>query len=80
MQAAPMRAIEALWGESRWLFLILSMMFSATIFPITPEGMPVRGAVGKMASPLTLLRGCEIGCGTAKAIPAAKIFGKAGLS
>jgi len=36
--------------------------------------MPVRGGVGEIGTPLVLTRGIEMGCGGAKAIPAAKMF------
>jgi hypothetical protein len=42
-----------------------------------PEGIPVRGGAGAMTVPLGLLRGREMACGGAKAIPIAKMFGYA---
>ena len=49
-------------------------MLSAITFPITPEGIPVRGGAGKMPVPLGLNIGFEMGWGGAKAIQEAKIF------
>ena len=42
---------------------------------MTPEGIPVRGGVGKMGVPFGLVIGFEMGCGGAKAMPTAKTFG-----
>ena len=72
-QAAPISAIEAVWvGASAPR--IMSTMLLATALPIIAEGIPVRGGAGAMTVPFGLLRGTEIGCGGAKAIPAAKTF------
>ena len=48
-----------------------SAMFCAMIFPITPDGIPVRGGAGAINVPFGLFMGFEMGCGGAKAIPAA---------
>jgi hypothetical protein len=45
-----------------------------------PDGMPVRGGAGAITVPLTLVRGREIWCGGANAIPTAKWFANAGAS
>ena len=50
-------------------------MLRATALPISAEGIPVRGGAGAMRVPFGLVRGCEIACGGAKAIPAAKMLG-----
>ena len=52
----------------------------ATLLPIIPDGMPVRGGEGAIIVPLGVLRGREIWCGGANAIPAAKMRGKPGTS
>ncbi len=57
-----------------------SAIVAATVRPMTPLGMPVRGGAGAITVPLGLLRGREIWCGGAKAIPAAKWFGNPGAS
>jgi len=41
---------------------------------MTPEGIPVLGGGGEIGVTFGLFRGFDIGCGGAKAIPAAKIF------
>ena len=45
---------------------------SSDSFAITPEGIPVRGGEGAITVPAGLLRGFEIGCGGANAIPTAQ--------
>src|SRR5450759_187143 len=45
----------------------------------TPEGIPVRGGAGEMTVPLALVRGREIGCGGAKAMPTPNRFGYLGV-
>ena len=57
-----------------------SRMVSATVLAMMPDGMPVRGGLGVMTVPRELLRGCEIGCGGANAMPGAKMFGYFGDS
>ena len=47
------------------------MILSATNFAVIPDGMPVLGGAGKMALPFLLVRGFEMECGGAKAIPGA---------
>jgi hypothetical protein len=54
--------------------LIRLTIFSAVIFPITPDGIPVRGGVGKIFVPFLFVIGFEMLCGGAKEIPGAKIF------
>ena len=72
--AAPMVAIDARWAGAAG-FLMRSRMVSATVLAMTPDGMPVRGGLGVITVPLGLLRGREIGCGGANAMPGAKMFG-----
>ena len=50
-------------------------MVRATVLPMTPDGIPVRGGAGAISVPLALVRGCEIWCGGANAMPTAKTFG-----
>src|SRR5208337_219045 len=77
--AAPMVAIEARWAAAAG-FLMRSRMVSATVLAMMPDGIPVRGGLGALTVPLGLLRGREIGCGGANAIPGAKMLGYAGDS
>ena len=44
-------------------------MLCATWRPITADGIPVRGGAGAIKVPLGLVRGVEMACGGAKAIP-----------
>ena len=74
-QAAPMSAIDASWAGRSAPCLIRSTMVSAAVLPMTPDGIPVRGGDGAMTVPLALLRGREIWCGGAKAMPTAKTLG-----
>ena len=60
------RLVAPLW--------IMPAMLRATWRPITADGMPVRGGAGEMTVPLGLLRGVEIGCGGANAMPMPKMF------
>lgn len=75
MHAAPMCAIDAVRVGPWALPCIMSAMFRATCRAITPDGMPVRGGVGEIGVPFTLVIGLLIGCGGAKAMPTAKTFG-----
>src|SRR5208283_687725 len=61
--AAPMLAIEARCVRAVEPLVIRSRMVSATVLAIMPDGIPVRGR--------------DIGCGGANAIPGAKMFGYA---
>src|SRR5487761_2143821 len=72
MQAAPCSAMEAVCTLARLPFLIRSAIVSATVRPITPDGMPVRGGAGVIEVPFGVVRGWDIGCGGAKAMPAAQ--------
>jgi hypothetical protein len=56
----------------------MSTTLRATAFPIWADGIPVRGGAGVIEVPFGLVRGREIGCGGANAIPAAKMFGYSG--
>ena len=58
-QAAPIFTIEALCLYSRLPVLMMLAMFWATTFPITPEGIPVRGAVAVIAVPFALTIGLK---------------------
>ena len=70
MQAAPISAIDAVRvGASAPA--IMSTTLLATALPIIAEGIPVRGGAGAITVPFGLLRGTEIACGGANAIPAA---------
>ena len=78
--AAPISAIEA-WCCGVFDFpLIMSAMFIAQARPMSPDGMPVRGGAGEITVPLGALRGVEIGCGGAKAMPTPNTFGYDGLT
>src|ERR1039457_4603507 len=72
-QAAPISAIDA-ERVGRSAPPIMSAMLRATVFPISADGIPVLGGAGAMRVPFGLVCGTEIGCGGAKAIPAAKIL------
>ena len=52
-----------------------TLMFSATMRPMMPDTIPVRGGAAEIDKPLGLTCGFEIGPGGAKAMPAAKILG-----
>ena len=52
----------------------MSTMLLATALPIIADGIPVRGGAGAITVPFGLLRGTEIACGGANAMPAAKMF------
>jgi hypothetical protein len=52
--------------------LIRSVIVRATVLPITPDGIPVRGGDGAIRVPLVDFRGREIWCGGANAIPTAQ--------
>jgi len=54
-------------------------MLRATVFPMMADGMPVRGGAGEITIPAAVVLGLEIGCGGAKAMPAANILECAGL-
>src|SRR5271166_5522890 len=69
MQAAPIAAMDAVCAGTALPDLIMSVMLRATWRPITADGMPVRGGAGEITVPLGLLRGVEIGCGGANAMP-----------
>ncbi len=77
--AAPISAMLAVWvgPELPWM---MSATLRATALPIMAEGMPVRGGAAKIGMPLRLVWGRETGCGCAKALPMAKIFGYIGLT
>jgi len=79
MHAAPMWAIDAVWVGAVAPFVIMSAMVSAATRPMIPEGIPVRGGAGAMTVPRGLLRGVEIGCGGAKAMPTPNTFAYAWL-
>jgi len=51
-----------------------SIILSATILAVIPDGIPVLGGAGEITVPFLLLRGFEIACGGANAIPGAKIL------
>ena len=70
--AAPISAIEARVGSVAPS--IMSTMLRATALAIIAEGIPVRGGAGAITVPFGLVRGTEIGCGGANAIPAANTF------
>ena len=53
-------------------------MVRAAVLPMTPDGMPVRGGEGAMTVPFGVLRGFEIWCGGANAMPTAKMLSKPG--
>ena len=74
MQAAPMCASDACRFGASAFPLIMSTMLKATSRAMTPEGIPVRGGVGKIGVPFGLFIGLEIACGGAKAMPTAKTF------
>ena len=50
----------------------MSAMLCATARPIRPDGIPVRGGAGAMTVPFGFVRGREIWCGGANAMPTAK--------
>jgi hypothetical protein len=56
----------------------MSTMLRATVLPIVADGIPVRGGAGAITVPLGLSRGIEIACGSANAIPAAKMLAYSG--
>jgi hypothetical protein len=56
-----MSAIEARCDAVVVPNLMRDTMVNATVLPITPEGMPVRGGAGEITVPLGLVRGREIG-------------------
>ena len=69
--AAPIRAMDASWAGWSRPCRMRSAMVSAAVFPMTPDGMPVRGGDGAMTVPFGDFRGCEIWCGGANAMPTA---------
>ena len=69
-----MSLIEAVWVGAVAPFWIMSVMLRATSRPMIPEGMPVRGGAGAITVPFGLVRGREIGCGGAKAMPTPKML------
>ena len=79
--AAPISAIDAV-RVGRPAPPIMSAMLRATALPISADGIPVRGGAEAMGVPsggcVVVVRGTEIACGGAKAIPAAKMLAKAG--
>ena len=66
-----MSAIEAVWTLPCAPCLMRCAMVCATARPMTPDGMPVRGGAGAITVPFGLVRGRDIWCGGAKAMPAA---------
>ena len=76
--AAPISAIEAV-RDGDFAPFSMSVMLPATALPIIAEGIPVRGGAGEITCPEAVARGLEMGCGGAKAIPAANRFGYTGL-
>ena len=78
-QAAPISAIDAVCSGLVALPVIMSAMLCATALPMSPDGMPVRGGAGEMTVPFGLVRGTEIGCGGANAMPMPKTLAYLGL-
>ena len=69
-----MAAMDAVWAGSVAPWRIMPAMLRATWRPITADGIPVRGGAGEITVPSGLLRGVEMGCGGANAIPIPNMF------
>ncbi len=72
--AAPIVASDAECVGFVAPFVIMSTMLSATVRPMIPDGMPVRGGAGAITVPFFDLRGREMAWGGANAMPAANTF------
>src|ERR1039458_8997136 len=74
MHAAPIFAMEAVRSGAWSPWRMRPAMDCATIRPMTPDGIPVRGGAGEITVPFGLFLGSEMACGGAKAIPTPKTF------
>ena len=61
--------MDAVWAGWVVPWRIMPAMLRATWRPTTADGIPVRGGPGAITGPLGLVRGVEMACGGANAIP-----------